>query len=126
MNQQIRLIAVAALAMAVLAHPAMAQRGQAPGAPPPSGPAGITWNDSSPRNADGAGTDTCGTVCSGVADGNYCGGNGLSGDPGTLFTEGPVGLLLNAFLAVVATSSMHFFPAARSPAIKKKPWIAFE
>lgn len=31
---------------------------------------------------------------------------------------------LNAFLRAFAISSMHFFPASRSPAIRKKPWSA--
>ena len=30
---------------------------------------------------------------------------------------------LNALRKALAISSMHFFPAARSPAIKKNPWI---
>ena len=41
---------------------------------------------SSPRGADGAGTDSCGSVCSGIADGTYCGANGVQADAGTLFT----------------------------------------
>ncbi len=51
--------------------------------PPGSGDdASVPGNDASAPSADAGAS----SACTGVADGTYCGGDGVSGDPSTLFT----------------------------------------
>jgi hypothetical protein len=47
---------------------------------------GISGDTGGGGNDAGGGDDAAGDVCAGVFDGSYCGGDGVSGDPGTLFT----------------------------------------
>jgi hypothetical protein len=54
--------------------------------PPPPPPPVDAGTDASSDDGGGGDGDAGGDACTGVPDGTYCGGDGVSGDPGTLYT----------------------------------------